>query len=199
MREVARAHFKLEDHQRFSKRRGWPFFSPFNKGSEGLYIEAYNFSETTGYLRKYLADYNEMHKKQRINVVLFDFLVEFLLKTLRVINQPYSHAILIGIEGSGKQAICQLATALAGFQFHQIKFDAHYSQEDWQFDLKHLLQVSGVDNKEIVFHLKHNQIFHESFLDDLNTLVNNGEVNGLFSKEELETIVSSISARLMGG
>ena len=30
--------------------------------------------------------------------------------------------------------------------------------------------------KEIVFHLKHNQIIKESFLDDLNTLVNNGEV-----------------------
>lgn len=101
LREIARSHFKIEDNK-FSKRRGWPFFSPFNKGSEGLYIEATNFAETTSYLRKYLADYNEMHKKQRINVVLFDFLVEFLLKTLRVIKQPYSHAILIGIEGSGK-------------------------------------------------------------------------------------------------
>lgn len=69
-----------------------------------------------------------------------------------------------------------MATALANFQFFTIKFDAHYSQEDWQLDLKHLMTVSGVEMKEIVFHLKHNQIVKESFLDDLNTLVNNGEV-----------------------
>jgi hypothetical protein len=62
MRELAKSYFKTED-RKFSKRRGHPFFSPCNKGSEGLYVEAHNFSETTNYLRKYLADYNEMHKK----------------------------------------------------------------------------------------------------------------------------------------
>lgn len=50
--------------------------------------------------------------------------------------------------------------------------------------------------KEVVFHLKHNQIVKESFLDDLNTLVNNGEVNNLFSKEEYETIIAQVSMRL---
>lgn len=63
---------------------------------------------------------------------------------------------MIGIEGSGKEAICRLATVLAGYQFFTIKFDAHYSQENWQQDLKQLLTVSGVDMKEVVFHLKHN-------------------------------------------
>lgn len=104
-----------------------PYFSPYNKGAEGLYIEAVDFQETTAYFRKYLAEYNEQNKKARINVVIFDFLAEFLLKVLRVIKQPFSHAILMGIEGSGKQAICHLATVLAGFQFHTIRFDAHYS------------------------------------------------------------------------
>lgn len=190
MRELAQTFFSLQGDDTLPKTRGYPYFSPFCKGSEGLYIEAHNFSETTAYLKKYLADYNEIHKKQRINVVLFDFLVEFLLKVLRVIKQPFSHAILIGMEGSGKQAICQLATTLAGFQFHTIKFDAHYSQEDWSADMKHLLTVAGVDMKEIVFHLKHNQIIKESFLDDLNTLVNNGEVQNVFSKDDFETIIT---------
>lgn len=43
-------------------------------------------AETTTYLKKYLIEYNEVNKKQRINVVMFDFLVEFLLKVLRIIK-----------------------------------------------------------------------------------------------------------------
>ena len=50
--------------------------------------------------------------------------------------------------------------------------------------------------KEIVFHLKHNQIIKESFLDDLNTLVNNGEVQNVFSKDDYETIITQVSQRL---
>lgn len=53
--------------------------------------------------------------------------------------------------------------------------------------------------KEIVFHLKHNQIVKESFLDDLNTLVNNGEVQNVFSKEDYENIVQQVSQRLIAG
>ena len=62
------------------------FFSTFSKGSEGLYVEAVNFEETSAYLKKYIYDYNEHNKKARINVVLFDFLIEFLLKVLRLIK-----------------------------------------------------------------------------------------------------------------
>ena len=52
-----------------------------------------------------MLEYNELHKKQKINVVLFDFLVEFMIKIHRIIKQPFSHGILIGIEGSGKHSL----------------------------------------------------------------------------------------------
>lgn len=37
--------------------------------------------------------------------------------------------------------------------------------------------------------MKHSAILHEQFLDDLNTLVNNGEIQGIFTKEEYENII----------
>jgi dynein heavy chain len=58
-------------------------------------------------------------------------MIEFILKVLRIIKQPFSHGIMIGIEGSGKEALCRLATALANYQYHSIKFDANYSHDDW--------------------------------------------------------------------
>jgi hypothetical protein len=38
---------------------------------------------------------------------------------------------MIGIEGSGKEALCRLATSLANFNYYTIKFDANYTADDW--------------------------------------------------------------------
>jgi dynein heavy chain len=156
MREIAKTYFNPGKDRMYSKDRGRPFFTYFNKGSEGLYLEALNWGETVGYLKRFLFDYNELHKKQKINVVLFDSMIEFIIKMLRIIKQPFSHGIMIGIEGSGKEALCRLATALASYQYHSIKFDANYNNDDWQNDLKKLLLTAGIEMREIVFHLKHN-------------------------------------------
>ena len=48
----------------------------------------------------------------------------------------------------------------------------------------------------MVFHLKHNEIIKEEFLDDLNTIINNGEIQGIFTKEEYENIISQIHLRM---
>ena len=152
LRHIAKKYFK-PGQQKYSKVGGHPFFTWFNKGSEGLYFEAVHFSETTNYLKRYLNDYNELNKKAMINVVLFDQMIEFLLKIHRIIKQPFSHCIMISLEGCGKEALCKLAVCLANYQYHQIKFDANYTQEDWNQDMKHLLNTSGIDLKEIVFHL----------------------------------------------
>ena len=87
--------------------------------------------ETTLNLRKYLSEYNEINKRQKINIVLFEFLVEFLIKVHRLIKQPFSHGILIGIEGSGKHQISMMACFLANYSMYHIKLEANYTQDDW--------------------------------------------------------------------
>jgi hypothetical protein len=86
MRELAKTYFDHGKDRQYSKERGKPFFSYFNKGSEGLYLESVTWRETVNYLKRFLYDYNEMHKKQKINVVLFDTMIEFILKVLRIIK-----------------------------------------------------------------------------------------------------------------
>ena len=83
-----------------------------------------------------------------------------------------------------------MACFLAGFSLYEIKLEANYTMDDWYMDIKNILQIAGVEQKEVVFHLKHNEIIHEEFLYDLNTLVNNGEIQGIFTKEEFENIIS---------
>mmetsp|Transcript_21854 Transcript_21854/g.21017 ORF Transcript_21854/g.21017 Transcript_21854/m.21017 type:complete len:278 (+) Transcript_21854:1578-2411(+) len=161
--EVARKHFKIGKNK-LSKKIGYPLFCSFNKDEEGSYTEVISMQETTANLRRLLNEYNEANKRTKMNIFIFDFLTEFLMKIHRLIKQPYSHGIAIGIEGSGKHSLTKLACFMANFHLYEIKLEASYTCEDWQQDLKTILYIAGLDQKEVVFHLKHNQIINEDFL-----------------------------------
>ena len=44
--EVARKYFKL-GKEKLSKKIGYPYFCPFNKGVDGMYLEVEDMKETT--------------------------------------------------------------------------------------------------------------------------------------------------------
>ena len=55
-----------------------------------------------------------------------------------------------------------------------------------------LYHVAGVEGKPVVFLLTDTQISKESFLEDVNNLLNSGEVAGMYAPEDKERIIGSI-------
>lgn len=55
-----------------------------------------------------------------------------------------------------------------------------------------MYHVAGVEGKPVVFLLTDNQISKESFLEDVNSLLNSGDVPGMYSPEDKDTILGSI-------
>lgn len=55
-----------------------------------------------------------------------------------------------------------------------------------------LCWTAGVDGQAIVFLLTDSQIVSESFLEDVNNMLNSGEVPGLYAADEKERIVASV-------
>mmetsp|Transcript_7763 Transcript_7763/g.7230 ORF Transcript_7763/g.7230 Transcript_7763/m.7230 type:complete len:106 (-) Transcript_7763:1324-1641(-) len=63
-----------------------------------------------------------------------------------------------------------------------------YGKVEWQDDLKALYKSLGVDNKKMVFSFDVTNAKNEMFIEDLNNILNVGEVPNLFNNDEVEEI-----------
>jgi len=63
-----------------------------------------------------------------------------------------------------------------------------YKDSIWKDDLKKLLKQTGSRCMPSVFLLQDNQILKESQLEDINNILNSGDVNNLMAVEDYEEI-----------
>ncbi|POM62429.1 hypothetical protein PHPALM_28421 [Phytophthora palmivora] len=68
--------------------------------------------------------------------------------------------------------------------FH-IEISKSYSRTEWRNDIKKVLQLSGLNNQPTVFLFLYTQIVEEAYLEDINGLLNTGEVANLWANDEL--------------
>lgn len=157
------------------------FGDPTN--DERLYIEARDLDAVRKILDGYLADFNQMSKKP-MDLVLFRFAIEHVSRIARILKQPCSHALLVGVGGSGRQSLTQLAAYISDCEVNQVEISKNYTSVEWRDDLKRILKRTIESPQPVVFLFSDTQIKQESFLEDVNGLLNAGEVPGLFDVEE---------------
>jgi len=138
-------------------------------------------------LEDQLTEYNLMVSNQ-MQLVFFSSAIQHLTRIARILRQPRGNALLIGVGGSGRQSLTRLAAFIAGFKCVSVEMTRGFGEADWKDQLKRLLETAGCENKPVVFLLSDSSIVKESFLEDVNSLLNAGEVPNLFEQEELEQI-----------
>lgn len=135
--------------------------------------------------------YNEM-ADNAMNLVLFSFAIEHLLRIRRVLAQPGGHALLVGVGGSGRQSLTRLATKIGDFEIFQIEIKKVYTKVEFREDLKTLFRSVGGKAEPTTFIFTDNSIKEEGFLEDINNILNTGEVPNIFPADEKADVQDSV-------
>ncbi|XP_055327511.1 dynein heavy chain, cytoplasmic-like [Paramacrobiotus metropolitanus] len=125
-----------------------------------------------------------------VPLVLFDEVLDHVLRIDRIFRQPQGHVLLIGISGFGKTTLSRFVAWMNGLSIYQIKAHSKYTAADFDDDLRHVLRRSGCRDEKICFILDESNVLESSFLERMNTLLANGEVPGLFEGDEYTTLMT---------
>ena len=139
----------------------------------------------------YLAQYNQTSRKP-MDLVLFNFALEHLCKISRILKQPQSNSVLIGVEGSGRQSLTRLAAHISNYSFHMIEMTNRYGFKDWRNDIKAVLKKFSTEINPGVFFLYERQLKDPRCYEDINNILNLGEVPNIFSNEEKNEVIENM-------
>ncbi|KAM9770210.1 dynein axonemal heavy chain 6 [Menidia menidia] len=155
-----------------------------------LYEELTDMNKIQAVLQEYLNDYNMTFSKD-MKLVFFQDAIEHVSRIARMIRQERGHALLVGVGGTGKQSLTRLASHMCGYRCFEVELSRGYNYDTFHEDLRRLYKMAGVEGKDMVFLFTDNQIIVEEFLEDINNILNSGEVPSLFEKEELEQVLAA--------
>jgi len=167
---------------------GNPLYPPGLEPTEKPYEEQLNEKALLDILNTQMTEYNVVFQSQ-MQLVLFPDAVRHLVRIARILRQPRGHALLVGMGGSGRQSLTRLAAFMLDYKCVSIQITSNYTVEDWHENLKAILDTAGVQNLPVVFLLNDTQIVYNSFLEDINSLLNTGSVPNLYENDELDAIV----------
>ncbi|XP_029289697.1 LOW QUALITY PROTEIN: dynein heavy chain 6, axonemal [Cottoperca gobio] len=157
---------------------------------ERLYEDLTDMDKIQTVLQDYLDDYNMTFSKET-KLVFFQDAVEHVSRISRMIRQERGNALLVGVGGTGKQSLTRLASHMCGYRCFEIELSRGYNYDSFHEDLRRLYKMAGVEGKDMVFLFTDTQIVVEGFLEDINNILNSGEVPNLFEKDELEQVLAA--------
>ena len=144
-----------------------------------------------GIFNDYLDEYNVVNKEMKL--VFFWDACEHVSRLARILRQPRGNAMLVGVGGSGKQSLTRFAAFMAEYKCFQIELRKGYGYAEFREDLKTLYFTAGAEGQPIVFLFSDTQIVTESFVEDINNILNSGEVPNLFASDEWERIIAAVT------
>nr|XP_033782541.1 dynein heavy chain 1, axonemal isoform X1 [Geotrypetes seraphini]XP_033782544.1 dynein heavy chain 1, axonemal isoform X1 [Geotrypetes seraphini]XP_033782545.1 dynein heavy chain 1, axonemal isoform X1 [Geotrypetes seraphini]XP_033782546.1 dynein heavy chain 1, axonemal isoform X1 [Geotrypetes seraphini]XP_033782547.1 dynein heavy chain 1, axonemal isoform X1 [Geotrypetes seraphini] len=140
-------------------------------------------------IEEYMEDYNQINTT-KMKLVLFMDAVQHICRISRILRQPLGNALLLGVGGSGRQSLTKLATHIAEYECFQIELSKNYGTSEWREDIKRILLKAGLQNISITFLFVDTQIKSESFLEDINNVLNSGDVPNLYGLDEQDEILT---------
>jgi len=163
---------------------------------QGIDVDVRNYMPITDLkdmqklLERILEDYNGTSgQKRQMKIIMFLDACEHVTRITRILRQPQGHALLLGVGGSGRQSLAKLSIYIANQKPFSIEVTKTYGIKNWREDLKKsVLKPAGIEEKRTSFLFVDTQIIAESMLEDINNIINSGDVPGIYAKDDKEEI-----------
>lgn len=144
-------------------------------------------------LRDFVAARLKVFYEEELDVplVVFDDVLEHVLRIDNVLRHPMGHVLLVGESGVGKTVLSRFVSWMNGLSIFQIKASSRYTLENFDDDLRSLLKRVGVEGEKVCFIFDESNVLSSAFLERMNALLASGEVPGLFEGEDLSHLLSA--------
>jgi dynein heavy chain len=160
-------------------------FGDFESG-EGKYTMLSGMTELLPRLNDLLTYYNMQNTP--MDLVFFADCIQHLARIARILRQQRGNAMLVGVGGSGRRSMAMFGASFNKMTTFQIEITKTYSEKDWFENIRTLLKMCALEDQTVQFLFSDTQIVFESFLEDINNLLNSGEIPNLFLAEEKQMI-----------
>jgi dynein heavy chain len=135
-----------------------------------------------------------------MKLVFFTDAINHFCRIARILSLARGNALLIGLGGSGRQSLTKIVVFTLKQEMNTLQIAKGYGVEAFLKDIGKILKKSGGisenggvnDNKKQAFVFSDTQILHESFLEDINNILNKGEVPNLFKDDQMAVIFNNL-------
>lgn len=157
-----------------------------------LYDEVEDMLKLEKIMTYYINEYNQL-STQPMDLVLFRFAIEHISRISRVLQMPRGHSLLVGLGGSGRRSAVRLASLMADAELFEVQVSRSYTFNDWRENIKTLVMKAGINNKPTIFLFSDAQIKEEAFIEDVNALLNSGDLPNLLQTEDKSVILEKMT------
>ncbi|CAD7972922.1 unnamed protein product [Amoebophrya sp. A25] len=165
-------------------------FGDFMDRVEKKYIHIADNEKMLEVFHEYLEEYNITFPTQ-MNLVFFSDCCKHLSRMCRVLRQPRGNGLLVGVSGVGRKSIGRLASFMQEIAPFSIEITKSYDLPQFNDDIK-LMMFQVAKGQPTMFLFSDTQIVRETFLENINNVLNTGEVPNLFAPDEQNQIVDSV-------
>jgi dynein heavy chain 1 len=147
-----------------------------------------------GELKDFLSARLRVFYEEELDVplVVFDEVLEHVLRIDRVLRQPMGHLLLVGDSGAGKTVLSKFVSWMNGLSIFQIKAHSRYGMEDFNEDLRGVMRRVGVDGERVCFIFDESNVLSSGFIEAINALLASGEIPGLFDGDDYTALMSAV-------
>ncbi|KPI89879.1 dynein heavy chain putative dynein heavy chain point mutation [Leptomonas seymouri] len=186
-------HFKI--NIRPTNDDGSPLLFSTLSNEDGQYERITDTASARSTLEQKQDLYNTESRSGELNLVVFNYVLEHVARISRVLRQPGGHLMLVGVGGSGRRSCARLAVYIQECDYRTTTPTKDYDHSDFLDDVRQLLLQTGQKGYSTAFVLADSQIISEVFLEDICSLLNTGEIPGLWdTKQDRDAYESALAA-----